>query len=381
MLGLQQVQTLTARTDGLVRDVAKLVESTGGVLPSCQPLTSAATSIVTNPDSAIAGSVATQKCNPSLVPATRGGETDRVCLADGSWTGQPLVCTSALPGATEAAAVKGACAEVYAARTAGGGAAPPSGPYWVTLSPGSTMQVLCDMDHATKDGKRGWTLCGKYDRNSTAGPKYLAQGFARANVGAPGDMATVSQFGAAGRRWSSIDCRPIVDGSLAAGRSATSHLMHMGLDDEDVQNAPLVLFTTLAPKVQQDATNLFNVLVPTDDLVCPEPSATIFTFNAEWSKDIVQDLDDGATGGNCPDSPTGFCSIERIGRRFSNGGRSRNPANPRGCDGSGFDTIYWVRHPRSSPEAHLTLTAPHRPGTLMTMGATPVPAQPPVWAS
>jgi hypothetical protein len=141
------------------------------------------------------------------------------------------------------------------------------------------------MEVKAKDGKSGWTLCGKFDRER-AGSKYLAQGFGRSPSGAT-SMSSLDHFEDAtdGARWVSIDCRPIVQDSSSGSGDGSTFMMHAGSNDGDALAD--YHFTNVLEDAREDATNLFD-MARKDEGTCvaqeagkPE-SGGIITYSKDW---------------------------------------------------------------------------------------------------
>jgi hypothetical protein len=97
------------------------------------------------------------------------GSSTTICLTSGNWSKDPATCkvvdygTQGNPATTCKAAYDYLVDRLVSVQ---------SGPYW--LKPAAVrepFEVWCDMETKTKDGKSGWTLCGKYDRER-AGARY-----------------------------------------------------------------------------------------------------------------------------------------------------------------------------------------------------------------
>jgi hypothetical protein len=225
-----------------------------------------------------------------------------------------------------------------------------SGPQWIggVGRVNAPAQVWCDMDTPTRDGLRGWTLCGKYDRDREAGnSRWLQWGFARA-ASSVGDMATLSTFSGE-RKWSSIDCRPVI----AAG---AAFFMHAGSDVPDSGNpfpdSTNVRFTNIMADVRESPENLFDTSFDDRGRCVARTSGGIITYNTTW--EILQrdgQGDPGVTGSPPPvlqglaqgacmvGDGHHFCTFEREGSRFSNAGAVSQTSN---CGGSEADSIYWA---------------------------------------
>jgi hypothetical protein len=127
-------------------------------------------------------------------------------------------------------------------------------------------------------------MCGKYDRDR-AGSQWLSNGFARA-FNSSTDMADIVTFTGGNVRWSSIDCRPIIN-------SNSMWMMHAGTDDTSLmpnstygsvaQNNGMVRFTNIMSDVLADSTNLFDTARDDMGTCRPVSSGGIATYNRTWA--------------------------------------------------------------------------------------------------
>lgn len=215
-------------------------------------------------------------------------------------------------GLSEACAVAD-CAEVLALNP---GVA--TGAYWITGgSGGEPMNVLCDMH---TDGG-GWTLCGKFDRDSGDGSS-LEDPFARARVHSD-DLATVSSFA---EQQASMDCRRLIRGGATWTLSAAT-------DDEDPEwaNARLV---PMPAEVVADPTNLWDINYDEDgDGVCVEGVMDTFTADGTPIGAVDGGADLSVRGGLISDSAW-WTTHRRAGATWSNAGFAD-------CTGTADGTIHW----------------------------------------
>jgi hypothetical protein len=211
------------------------------------------------------------------------------------------------------------------------------------------FEVWCDMVTKTKDGKSGWTLCGKYDRDR-GGVKFLAQGFGRSSSGAS-SMTSLTDFTAAadGTRWVSIDCRMLVQDSSAGSEDGATYMLHAASNTGETYD--VYQFTNVLADSRKDA-SLFFDMASRDKGVCTSQeigkpmSGGIMTWDKDW-----QVYTDNWNVGRGSAIDTGacltgdghhFCSKERLGARLNNAGGSGAPQeNKTNCQASGSDTIYW----------------------------------------
>ena len=219
-----EVSALGEQIQGLVDAVQAIEAKEDYALPTCTTPVAPDNGDVTLFDEYTAGVSITYSCP---WPWRLVGDAASTCLSTG-WSHPPPTCK---PGGTGEAGFPGhSCSAVYARRKALG-LGLGSGPYALQLQGGGAeTQVYCDMSTAiTVPGvtgpKFGLTLCGKYDAQR-AGPAFLDNGFLRGANGAA-DMASLDAFSRVERRWSSIDCRALIDGAPPAqapmGRASRTH--------------------------------------------------------------------------------------------------------------------------------------------------------------
>lgn len=113
------------------------------------------------------------------------------------------------------------------------------------------VEAFCDMD--TAGG--GWTLCGKFDRDNSAGHTSLASGFGRSDVGDPADMTALGgEFSGGGGSQASSDCRQWL------GADATAYVLSMGSDTSETNPTSSVISGPLASTARDSS--LFDTAVP-----------------------------------------------------------------------------------------------------------------------
>ena len=318
-------------------DVAKIQAQLDVRCPELGPV-AAPLSVVVPPE-ALPGTTATYACGEGY---KLSGSPTLFCGSGGAWSlPGPPTCVRADPGASAAEAVVGGCREVYAQRDKWG-LQSPSQAYWIQL-PDGPVRVFCEMQTVSRDGTRGWTLCGKYDRDAPGQTsRYLSNGWMRSGVSA-GDMADVATF-TDPRGVSSIDCRALLEGRLSG--DPASYFMHAGTNDGSVP-FDAAIFTNVPGEIQASSRSFFNLAL--DDLgTCAtrgqQGGITTWVqldgaayWNETRTSGLLNQQSDGTLheGGCLAGYGTMLCSFKREGGRFSNGGAS-------GCSGSGDDSVYWA---------------------------------------
>jgi hypothetical protein len=262
------------------------------------------------------------------------------CLTNGSLApaGPAPTCRHQPVRGLSRATAAASCREIFDLNQANDGSPLASGAYWIQNLLGSTsLQVWCDMNTTTPQGKSGWTLCGKYDR-ARAGPRYLSNGFGRA-VNQQDDMATIGTFSGSNIRWSSLDCRRLIN-----DRSA--YMMHAATNTPQMARAGTagvnlyydkVRFTNVFVNTRGNPNNFFDTSNEHAGSCWSRTHSPpgVRTWDERWrslTRDGVNDL----SSGHCHvGAGTMLCSRNRVGSRFSNAGVD-------GCGGTADDTIYWA---------------------------------------
>lgn len=293
---------------------------------TCATLAAPQNGNVAMPVEFISGTVAVFACNPTFELV---GAATVTCLLSGQLSAATPSCNP-IPLAGSQTSPGSSCKAVYAdyARHNRLGDLE-SGPQWLRLG-GTTSQVYCDMDTSVSGGVGGWTLCGKYNRDGP-GNRLLANGFGRSFTGG-GDMASLGTFRTAGLKWASIDCRALFNAD-------SSWMMHKGLGNPaNASDGALVRFTNILADVKNDATNFFDYSRIEEGQCRPTRNAGgVTTFDADWTNLGGADGGNDLNGGSCVvGDGHHFCSQDRVGARFSNGGAVRN------CASSFGDTVYWA---------------------------------------
>jgi len=200
-----------------------------------------------------------------------------------------------------------------------------SGSQWLDHNLDSgPFQVYCEMKIRTTNGKSGFTLCGKYDRN-TAGSRWLSQGFGRA-ANYSSSMKDLAPFG---NKWASIDCRPLID-------MQSNYMLHAASAVGNTYTK--YLFTDIMFDVRLNSTNFFDTDRDGIGSCTARNAGGINTWDSDWEP-ITNEKGDGA------------CLIGD-GHHFCTSGRSPaltnarriNPINESrdACQGSDKDNIFWA---------------------------------------
>ena len=190
---------------------AEMLDGGNTKINFCDDLDAPGNGTVETPAEHIPGSTAIFKCD---VPFYMDGREKLTCLSTGEWSHEAPTCAGATYGTKEQPGTS--CRDIWNTRSKEDSSVPiPDGAYWIKYASGAddsaavkgAIEVYCDMTTKTEDQKSGWTLCGKLNRDLT-GPKYLSQGFGRANIGlaAMGDLYDF-RGSLDGQKWASIDCR------------------------------------------------------------------------------------------------------------------------------------------------------------------------------
>jgi hypothetical protein len=317
----------------------------------------------------IPGAVVKYKCDE--FHAIVGSET-LTCLTNGTYDLEPPTCAFGTPGSSDMPGRS--CKHIYEdLTTLDPTANVPDGVYYVRPDfdvASNVHQVFCDMTTKAQNGKSGFTLCAKYDRDRTTwdkvnnpdstsiAAKWLSNGFARSSRGG-GSMTSIIDFDALTERqaWASIDCRKIVkdkNGSNSPDNDVGTprFWMHVGSDAGKKSSTgewDAVQFTNLFPDVRtsDNYKNLFDTSRGDTGKCSNDNSLTdaaanktkVITYLSDWSlldPKCYNQGDSNQLHGQClTGDGHSFCTKDRAGSRYSNAGSA-------GCKSSMQDTIYWA---------------------------------------
>lgn len=286
--------------------------------PTCSSPRAPANGQVSIPPEFIPGTVARASCNENYRLV---GNSDITCLQNGNLHGAFGTCQKIYYGSAERPAPN--CRAVYDDYLADNNEGSlTDGPQVLAIGQ-FVGPVFCDFTRRTSDNARGWTLCGKYNRDHPAASRWLTQGFGRGFRQA-WDMANKYDFSGA-EKWSSLDCRPLF-------KNYTRYFMHYA-EDTDGDNG--TRYTNIMNDTLADPTNFFDY--DRDDIgTCRSRNTVgIITYDANF-RAITRDGPNSLSSGGCLyGDGHSFCTKNRLGARFSNAGTGT-------CTGSEADTIYWT---------------------------------------
>jgi len=341
------LQASLASTMAQVRNLTTQVARLQGMQDTRCPLPALVNGTVSAPPELLVGSMVSFTCAPTheLV-----GNSTAYCLTSGAWSLPAPTCVNFELGSAPGVPAP-SCRAIFLDRRVRNLPAV-SGAYWLQFGTAAPFEAFCDMTTPAQNGLSGWTLCGKYDRDSF-GSQYLSQGFGR-QVFNVGDMSTLNTFSSTDNKWSSLDCRPLLN-------RQSMWMMHAGTDNITLtpnesygnpnQTTGKVRFTNILADAKQNPTNFFNLANEDRGVCVPRTAGAISTFNRSWVN--LGTTEDESVTSICPETNVNFhcgnlelgsclvgdghhfCSSSRAGARLSNAGTA-------GCTGSQADTVYWA---------------------------------------